>query len=90
MDLVLAVCFSCTVGIICGECSITSALNQREVGDREGPGGFPGIAGQGTPDAPFASLSRWMNVSWHFDILKNMLDTDIHVNFHIIGRARII
>jgi hypothetical protein len=33
-------------------------LNQQEVGDREDPEGFPGIAGQGTPDTPFYFLDQ--------------------------------
>jgi hypothetical protein len=53
VDLVLAVCYSCTIGMIVWSVRLHLPLNQHEVGDREDPEGFLGMAGQGTTDPPF-------------------------------------
>jgi hypothetical protein len=61
------------------------SLNQQEVGDRQDPEGFLGIAGKEVPTLSFTSLTRWMNGPWNFDVVKDMPNRDIHVDFHIIG-----
>jgi hypothetical protein len=47
--------------------------------------GFQELLSKKLLTLPFTSLIKWMNCPWNFEVLKDRLDRDIHVDFHIIG-----
>jgi hypothetical protein len=86
VDLVLAVCCICTCKDgLCGVLDYICLSISRKWAIVKTLKVFQELLGKELPTLPFTSLIRWMNGPWNFDVLKDMLDRDIHVEFHIIG-----